>query len=78
MCARAGLRCQWAEPGSGGRWGQLQGTFLPEHSTSLRGVPKPPHPLLSPSHLVLRSPLQVIGLLDVFTPDETLDDFTDL
>ncbi|VCX43318.1 unnamed protein product [Gulo gulo] len=30
-----------------------------------------------PLHTVLRVPPQVIGLLDVFTPDETLDDFTD-
>ncbi|XP_025782278.1 mitogen-activated protein kinase 12 [Puma concolor] len=30
-----------------------------------------------PSHLSLWPPPQVIGLLDVFTPDETLDDFAD-
>lgn len=33
--------------------------------------------LLSPPSAVL-PPCQVIGLLDVFTPDESLDDFTDL
>ena len=74
MCARAGLSCQWAElgpVGSGGDRDSCRGLSCPE-----QGVPSAVS--VSPAHLVLWPPPQVIGLLDVFTPNETLDDFTDL
>ncbi|XP_015424203.1 PREDICTED: mitogen-activated protein kinase 12 [Myotis davidii] len=75
-CARAGWRCQWAELALwtvGGDGDSCRGLSCPEPGASLRGdggggCPIPPGALLPP---------QVIGLLDVFTPDETLDDFTD-
>lgn len=67
------------EPGpvdSGQRWGQLQGALLPGAQCQPRGAV---HALCyAPDATMLRPPPQVIGLLDVFTPDETLDDFADL
>lgn len=46
-------------------WGQLQGILTSILASSAAPQPGPLVP-------------QVIGLLDVFTPDESLDDFTDL
>lgn len=55
----------------GGDQDSCRGLSCPE-----QGVPSAVS--VSPAHLVLWPPPQVIGLLDVFTPNETLDDFTDL
>lgn len=52
----------------------LRGLSYLKHSASLWGLPN----TLLPTSPHSFTPPQVIGLLDVFTPDETLDDFTDL
>jgi hypothetical protein len=73
-CTRAGLS-QWAQ------WGEdensCRGASCLEHSDTLGMCAEPLHPLCA-LPLYWHSIPQVIGLLDVFTPDETLDDFTDL
>lgn len=68
-----------------GPWGQRgevgtpAGGFPAWRTVPALGVsPSPAASAMPPMPPALRPPPQVIGLLDVFTPDETLDDFTDL